>query len=261
MHSQVEMPILQSTFGLDSHVAVVTGASSGLGAHFARVLHAAGATVVLVARRADRLKALTDELGNRSLFITADICSADARTEIVARTLDELGRIDILVNNAGISHPGQPRASEESMDEFARVLDVNVSSLFGLCQVAGATMLARGTGSIVNVGSILGLVGSPGDVAYSASKGAVSSLTRALAVQWANRGIRVNCLAPGFFPTEMNTELFEREAAMKWLRRTCPTGRAGALAELDAALLFLCAPTSTYCTGQVVAIDGGWTAA
>jgi len=127
MHSQVEIPILQSTFGLDSHVAVVTGASSGLGAHFARVLHAAGATVVLVARRADRLKALAHDLGNRSLFITADICSADARTEIVARTLDELGRIDILVNNAGISHPGQPRATEESMDEFARVLDINVS--------------------------------------------------------------------------------------------------------------------------------------
>ena len=138
MHSQVEVPILQSTFGLDGHVAVVTGASSGFGAHFAQVLHAAGATVVLVERRADRLKALTDELGDRSLFITVDIGSADARTEIVARTLDEFGRIDILVNNAGISHPGQPRATEESMDEFARVLDVNVSSLFGLCQVAGA---------------------------------------------------------------------------------------------------------------------------
>jgi NAD(P)-dependent dehydrogenase (short-subunit alcohol dehydrogenase family) len=260
MHSQVEVQILQSTFGLDGHVAVVTGASSGFGARFAQVLHAAGATVVLVARRADRLKALTDELGDRSMFVTADIGSADARTEIVARTLDKFGRIDVLVNNAGISHPGQPRATEESMDEFARVLDVNVSSLFGLCQVAGAAMLARGAGTIVNVGSIFGLVGSPRDVAYSASKGAVSSLTRALAVQWANRGVRVNCLAPGFFPTEMNTELFESEAAMKWLRSTCPTGRAGALAELDAALLFLCAPTSTYCTGQVVAVDGGWTA-
>jgi NAD(P)-dependent dehydrogenase (short-subunit alcohol dehydrogenase family) len=122
-------------------------------------------------------------------------------------------------------------------------------------------MLARGGGSIDNVGSILGLVGSPSDVAYSASKGAVSSLTRALAVQWASSGVRVNCLAPGFFPTEMNTELFESEAAMKWLRRMCPAGRAGSLAELNAALLFLCAPTSTYCTGQVVVVDGGWTAA
>jgi NAD(P)-dependent dehydrogenase (short-subunit alcohol dehydrogenase family) len=147
------------------------------------------------------------------------------------------------------------------MAEFARVLDLNVTALFGLCQAVGETMLARGAGSIVNVGSILGLVGSPSDVAYSASKGAVSSLTRALAVQWANSGVRVNCLAPGFFPTEMNTELFESEAAMKWLRRMCPAGRAGSLAELNAALLFLCAPTSTYCTGQVVVVDGGWTAA
>jgi NAD(P)-dependent dehydrogenase (short-subunit alcohol dehydrogenase family) len=253
--------ILQTTFGLDDRVAVVTGASSGFGAHFARVLHAAGATVVLVARRTDRLQELTGELGDRSLAVPADIGSANARAEVLTRTLDEFGRIDVLVNNAGISHPGQPRAVDESMDEFARVLDVNVASLFGLCQLAGSAMLARGGGSIVNIGSILGLVGSSSDVAYSASKGAVSSLTRALAVQWANRGVRVNCLAPGFFPTEMNTDLFESEAAMAWLRRMCPTGRPGALAELDAALLFLCAPTSTYCTGQVVVVDGGWTAA
>jgi len=268
MHARGEMTgpatmsaILQSTFGLDGRIAVVTGASSGFGAHFARVLHAAGATVVLVARRTDRLQALTDELGDRSLVVAADIGSADARAGVFTRTLDEFGRVDVLVNNAGISHPGQPRATEESMDEFARVLDINVASLFGLCQVAGSAMLANGAGSIVNVGSILGLVGSPSDVAYSASKGAVSSLTRALAVQWAKGGVRVNCLAPGFFPTEMNTEMFSSEAAMKWLHRMCPAGRPGALTELDAALLFLCAPTSTYCTGQVVVVDGGWTAA
>src|SRR5260370_40529953 len=114
------------------------------------------------------------------------------------------------------------------MDEFAGVLDFNVASLFGLCQVACSAMLARGAGSIVNVGSILGLVGSPNDVAYSASKGAVSSLTRALAVQWANRGVRVNCLAPGVFPTEVNTEKFSSAAAMKWLRPYCPAVRRGA---------------------------------
>src|SRR5260370_3822118 len=116
------------------------------------------------------------------------------------------------------------------MDEFAGVLDFNVASLFGLCQVACSAMLARGAGSIVNVGSILGLVGSPSDVAYSASKGAVSSLTRALAVQWANRGVRVNCLAPGFFPPETNTEMVCSEPALKWLHRMCPPGRPGALA-------------------------------
>src|SRR5712672_3036272 len=154
MHARGEMTgpatawaILQSTFGLDGRIAVVTGASSGFGAHFARVLHAAGATVVLVARRTDRLQTLTDELGDRSLVVAADIGSADARADVVTRTLDEFGRIDVLVNNAGISHPGRPRATEESMDEFERVLDINVASLFGLCQEDGSNKLAHGAGT------------------------------------------------------------------------------------------------------------------
>jgi len=175
--------------------------------------------------------------------VAADIGSADARAEVFTRTLDEFGPGRCARQQTlGSAIPGSLVRTEESTQEFARVARQPTSpACFGLCQAAGSAMLARGGGSIVNIGSILGLVGitRATEYAYSASKGAVSSLTRALAVQWANRGVRVNCLAPGFFPTEMNTEMFQSEAAMKWLRRMCPAGRPGAIAELDAALLFL----------------------
>lgn len=249
-----------SPFDLDEKVALVTGASAGLGEHFARVLHGAGATVVLVARRHERLQALAEEHGSRMLPLAGDVANAADRRRVVETVLERFGRIDVLINNAGIATAGYPPFADEDLEHVQRILDLNVRAAFALCQLVGAGMCEARSGVIVNVGSVTGLVGPPSDVAYATSKAAIAGLTRSLAVQWAPRGVRVNCLAPGFFPTDITSELFASPRGQEWLTSRCPMRRTGRLEELDAALLFLCAPTSTYYTGQVLAIDGGWTA-
>ena len=206
-------------FSLDGQVAVVTGASSGLGERFARVLHEAGATVVVGARRADRLDALADELGERLVPVACDV-AVDADCE---RLIEAAGpRIDVLVNNAGIGTPHP--AEDEPLDHWRRVIDVNLTGLFVLCQLAGRRMLAQGSGSIVNIASVLGLVGSAPikQASYCATKGAVVNLTRELACQWARSGVRVNAIAPGWFASEMTEEMFGDEGSMAFLRRNCP---------------------------------------
>ena len=253
---------IDQLFSLDDRVAVVTGASSGLGDRFARVLHGAGATVVVGARRRDRLDALADELGDRVVPVTCDVAVDDDR-----RRLDEVagnvagGRIDVLVNNAGISNVGP--AEHEPLEDWQQVLDVNLTGLFGLSQLVGRRMLAQGSGSIVNIASILGSVASApiNQASYAASKGAVVNLTRELACQWARRGVRVNAIAPGWFPSELTQDdMFGDERSMSYLRRNCPMGRGGEVDELDGALLFLAGPASTYVTGTTIPVDGGWTA-
>jgi NAD(P)-dependent dehydrogenase (short-subunit alcohol dehydrogenase family) len=246
-------------FRLDGRVVVVTGASSGLGDRFARVLHAAGADVVVAARRADRLRTLAEELPG-ALAVAADV-SIDADCErLVAETVDAFGRIDVLVNNAGtgVSAP----AEAEDIAVFRQTLDVNVTGAYLLSQLAGRRFLEQGSGVIVNIASVLGLV-SAGQIpfpSYAASKGAIVQLTRELAGQWARRGIRVNALAPGWFASEMTTEMFEDESSANWVRRKTPMGRPGHPHELDGALLFLASDASSYVTGQILAVDGGWTA-
>ena len=246
-------------FRLDGRVALVTGASSGLGARFASVLDAAGARVVLVAQRADRLDSLAGELTD-AVALPCDIADPASVTQLVALALEATGRIDVLVNNAGLSDP-MP-AEDEPLEVWHRILDVNLTGLFHVTQLAGRAMLAAGSGSVINVASILGLVasGQIPQASYAASKGAVVNLTRELAVQWARRGVRVNAIAPGWFPSEMTEEMFGDEGSRRWMTRNTPMGRGGDGSELDGALLFLASDASSFVTGQTLAVDGGWTA-
>ncbi|MDQ6697717.1 MAG: glucose 1-dehydrogenase [Actinomycetota bacterium] len=249
-------------FRLDGRTAVVTGASSGLGARFARVLHAAGATVVAAARRTERLAELAAELhGERLVAVTCDVTREPHLEHLVDAALEVGGgRVDVLVNNAGVSNIVP--AEDEAYDDFRQVVDVNLNALFRLSQLCARPMLEKGSGSIVNIASMFGLVGSAPikQASYCASKGAVVNLTRELGCQWARKGVRVNAIAPGWFPSEMTEDMWGDEGSEAFIARTAPMARAGAEDELDGALLFLASDASTYVTGQILAVDGGWTA-
>jgi len=257
MTSPVQSPA--RLFDLSGRVAIVTGASSGLGHRFTEVLHAAGASVVAVARRADRLESLA-EAHERVLPLTADLSISEEVERIVPAALARFERVDVLINNAGFGHPAP--AIEEPLADFRRTLEVNLVSAFHLSRLAAVPMLEREGGSIINVSSILGLGAAwpiP-DASYSSSKGALISLTRDLACQWARGGVRVNALAPGYFPTESSAAMIDDEASQRYLRRNCPMQRMGHAHELDGALLLLASSASTFMTGQVLTVDGGWTA-
>jgi NAD(P)-dependent dehydrogenase (short-subunit alcohol dehydrogenase family) len=250
-----------SGFAVDGRVAVVTGASSGLGMRFARVLAEHGARVVVAARRRERIEALQEELGaERCAAVVADVAQDGAAEALMAQAVERFGRLDVLVNSAGTTHVSP--ALEESSEEMRRVLDTNVVGLFACCREAARVMIPQGGGSIVNVASTLGLVGIGRipQAAYTASKGAVVNLTRELAAQWARSGVRVNAIAPGWFPTEMTEGIFDNDKGLGYIRRTVPLGRGGREEELDGALLFLASDASTYVIGQTVAVDGGWSA-
>jgi len=247
-------------FRLDGKVAIVTGASAGLGARFARVLDAAGARVVLAARRADRLEALALELRDAHP-VPSDLAEDGAPAALVAATLAHFGQIDVLVNNAGVSEPTP--ALDESTAHFAATLRVNLIAPFELARECARAMTAlEQGGTIVNVASIWGIVGvgQIPEAGYAASKGGLLNLTRELAAQWARKGVRVNALAPGWFRTEMTDGLmFGDERAERWMRQRTPMGRGGNDDELDGALLLLASEASTFMTGQVLCVDGGWT--
>ncbi len=246
---------------MQGRLVVVTGASSGLGNRFARVLHAAGAHVVLAARRRDRLDELAGHLGDRVTPVAVDLGLAEDRERLIAEAVSVTGRIDVLVNNAGYGRPAP--AEHETLEHFMWTLEINLVAVFHLSQLAGRHMLDAGSGSIVNVASILGKVGAAPikEASYCASKGAVVNLTRALGAEWGRKGVRVNAIAPGWFPTEMTDEqMFSDEASMEYIRRNTPMARGGGLHELDGALLYLASDASSYTTGEILAVDGGWLA-
>jgi NAD(P)-dependent dehydrogenase (short-subunit alcohol dehydrogenase family) len=245
-------------FTLKGRVALVTGASSGLGVQFAKALADNGAAVALVARRADRLKSLKDEIegkGGRAVAIEADVTDHAA----IARAFDAaekaFGTVTILVNNAGIAHGG--RAVEMPPEEWRKVLSTNLDAVFFWAQEAARRLLAaKKQGAIVNIASVLGLAVSKGAVAYAAAKAGVVQVTKALAVELAFKGVRVNAIAPGWFVTEMNDDYLSSEAGAA-IKREIPMGRFGNSGDLDGALLLLVSDAGSYITGATVVVDGG----
>ena len=257
----VSMQIIDplALFRLDGQVIIVTGASSGLGDRFARVLHAAGATVVVAARRAQRLDRLVAELPG-AVAIAADLSVSQDRERLVAETIDRLGTVHGLINNAGV---GRMVAIEnEDLDTFRQAMEVNVTALWHLSKLVAVPMVAQRYGAIVNVASMLGHVGSTPvkQAHYCASKGAVVNLTRELALQWARKGIHVNALCPGWFDSEMTVGMDTDEGSQRFISTNSPIPRMGETHELDGALLLLASRASTFMTGQSVIVDGGWTA-
>jgi NAD(P)-dependent dehydrogenase (short-subunit alcohol dehydrogenase family) len=250
-------PEIDALFHLDGRVAVVTGASRGLGERFARVLRAAGAEVVAAGRDAEALERLAAETG---ASIEVGDVRDDSHTErLVQHALERHGRLDIAVANAGIADVVP--FEEQDLAQLRDTIEINLVAVMVLAQAAGRAMLAAGGGSIVNVASVLGIV-APGDTAmagYTAAKAGVIGVTRDLAAEWGRRGVRVNALAPGYFPTEMTGGLTHPRAIERIERRSL-LGRVPRPDELDGALLFLASDASSYMTGQTLVIDGGWTA-
>jgi gluconate 5-dehydrogenase len=250
-------------FSLEGRVAVVTGGSRGLGLEMAEGLGEAGARVVVTARRSQWLDPAAEHLRGRGvdvLALTADVADPAGADTIVARTLEHFGRVDVLVNNAGISW-GAP-AVEMPTERWQQVLAVNATGPFLMARAVARPMIAQGGGSIINIASVAGLVGTNpavmDAVGYSASKGALIALTRDLAVKWAPHGIRVNALAPGFFRTRMSEGLLQHHGAE--VEASTPLRRIGRDGELKGAAVFLASDASSFITGQVIAVDGGMTA-
>jgi NAD(P)-dependent dehydrogenase (short-subunit alcohol dehydrogenase family) len=250
-------------FSLKDKVAVVTGGSVGLGAQMATALAEAGCNVVIAARKIDRCVELASRLaplGIKTLPVACDVSKAEDCQRLVDTTVKEYARLDILINNAGIAWVND--ALDFPLDKWQRVLNLNLTGTFQLSQMAARAMKDRGGGKIINIASIGGFRGDfpeyANSIAYTASKGAIITMTKDLAIKWANLGITVNAICPGWFPTSLNDKHLE-ELAPRLLPRI-PLGRYGGQEDLKGLVVFLASAASDYMTGQIVVIDGGQTA-
>ncbi len=254
---------MNNLFDLTGKTALVTGGSSGLGVQFAKALARQGADIAIVARRVEKLENVKKEveaLGVRCLALRCDVNITEDIKHVVSEVKATFGRIDILVNNAGVG--AQIPAETQSDEEWQQIIDTNLNSVYYFSREVGKVMIEQNYGKIINIGSLHSSVSMNGSpiTAYCASKGGVLMLTKSMAAEWAKYNITVNALGPAYFPSEMTGGLIEDEGFLQAVKTYCPMGRPGRDGELDGALVYFASDASSYTTGQILTIDGGWTA-
>lgn len=251
---------MENLFDLSGKVAVVTGTSRGLGQYFGRALAKAGADLVITSRDKSRLTPFKKEieaLGRKALPVQLDVLKQSNIEEMVRAAIAEYGKIDILVNNAGLNirHP----AAEFPWADWDTVLNTNLKGAFFVAQAVGKTMIERGYGRIINIGSCTCVFGMEGIGPYCASRGGMLQVSRSLAAEWGRHGITVNVLAPGWFKTEQNKVLYDNKPWLEYITDRIPLGRPGQPNDLDGTVIFLASDASAYVTGQILLVDGGFT--
>ena len=254
---------MKDLFDLHGQVAMITGASSGLGVQFAKALARQGAALVLLARRKEKLEQVAKDIetiGVECMPIPCDVTDRDAVQKAVDQAVAKFGRIDILVNNAGSGATG--KAEELTNEDWMRVINLDLNAVFQVAQSVGRVMIKNGYGRIVNIASIYGLVSSMEHTIapYSAAKAGVVNLTHSLAAEWAKYGVNVNAICPGTFITELTADTLLTEESKAYHKVTVPVGRCGNEGELDTTILYLTSPASSYTTGVALPVDGGFTA-
>ncbi|MGH1402736.1 MAG: 3-oxoacyl-[acyl-carrier-protein] reductase [Alphaproteobacteria bacterium] len=240
-------------FNFTEKCALVTGATGGIGGEIAKALHAQGAIVALSGRNEEKLNSLAQELGERAHVLPADLSSQDAIKDLIKRADEAMGKIDILVNNAGLTRDGL--SMRMSNADWQDVLDVNLTAPFQLAQAVQRGMMKRRSGRIINVSSVVGVTGNPGQCNYVASKAGMIGWSKAMAAEVASRGITVNCIAPGFIATAMTDALNDDQKAK--INSTIPAGKMGSSEDIAAAAVFLASDEAGYVTGQTVHVNGG----
>ena len=250
--------MILDAFRLDDRVALVTGASTGLGQAIAIALAEAGARVACHGNThaPDETREAIAKIGRESLGVIGDLSDRETPRRLIDETIKHFAKLDILVNNAGTIR--RAPATEYSEDDWQTVIEVNLSSVFRLSQLAGRHMIERGRGKILNIASLLSFQGGITVPAYAASKGAVAQLTKALANEWAGRGVNVNAIAPGYMRTNNTRALQQDETRNRQILERIPAGRWGEPADLAGASVFLCSAASDYVNGHVLVVDGGW---
>ena len=253
---------MKNLFDLTGKTALVTGASSGLGIQFAKALANQGADIAITARRVDRLEQVKKEIegmGVQCLAVPCDVSKTDEIVSMVAKVKEHYGKIDILVNNAGVGKTFP--AETQTDDEWLSTININLNAVYYVAREVGKIMIEQQYGKIINIGSIhsqVSFLGSPLS-AYATSKGGVWMLTKALACEWAKHNITVNAIGPGYFPSEMTSDIVADAEFQKAVKGYCPMGRVGRDGELDGAIVYFASDVSSYTTGQILVIDGGWT--